>query len=59
VAVAGVMGGRDSEIGGGTRDVLLESAFFDPASVRRTSRRLRLASESSYRSNSSPDNGLL
>ena len=49
VAVAGVMGGRDTEIGTGTRDVLLESAYFDPASIRRTSRRLRLASESSYR----------
>ncbi len=49
VAIAGVMGGRDSEIGAGTRDILLESALFDPASVRATSRRLRLASESSYR----------
>jgi phenylalanyl-tRNA synthetase beta chain len=49
VAVAGVMGGRDSEIGTGTRDILLESAAFDPGSVRATSRRLRLASESSYR----------
>jgi len=49
VAVAGVMGGRDSEIGSGTRDILLESAMFDPGSVRATSRRLRLPSESSYR----------
>jgi phenylalanyl-tRNA synthetase beta chain len=49
VAVAGVMGGRDTEIGTGTADILLESAQFDPASVRSTSRRLRLASESSYR----------
>ena len=49
VAVAGVMGGRDSEIGSGTRDILLESAMFDPGSVRGTSRRLRLPSESSYR----------
>lgn len=49
VAVAGVMGGRDSEIGPGTRDIVLESAMFDPGSVRATSRRLRLASESSYR----------
>jgi phenylalanyl-tRNA synthetase beta chain len=49
VAIAGVMGGRDSEIGPGTREILLESAMFDPASVRATSRRLRLASESSYR----------
>ncbi|HEU4338967.1 MAG TPA: phenylalanine--tRNA ligase subunit beta [Planctomycetota bacterium] len=49
VAVAGVMGGRDSEIGAGTRDILLESAMFEPGSVRATSRRLRLPSESSYR----------
>ncbi|HKS16952.1 MAG TPA: phenylalanine--tRNA ligase beta subunit-related protein, partial [Planctomycetota bacterium] len=49
VAVAGVMGGRDSEIGSGTRDIVLESALFDPGSVRSTARRLRLGSESSYR----------
>ena len=49
VAVAGVMGGRDSEIGPATHDVLLEAALFDPVSVRRTSRRLGLKSESSYR----------
>ena len=49
VAVAGVMGGRDSEIGASTQDILLESAMFEPASVRATSRRLRLPSESSYR----------
>ena len=49
VAIAGVMGGRDSETGSATQDVLLESAAFDPASVRRTSRRLGLRSESSYR----------
>ncbi|MBI4566612.1 MAG: phenylalanine--tRNA ligase subunit beta [Planctomycetes bacterium] len=49
VAVAGVMGGRDSEISEATRDVLLESAQFDPVSVRRASRRLGLKSESSYR----------
>ncbi|MFW5922884.1 MAG: phenylalanine--tRNA ligase subunit beta [Planctomycetota bacterium] len=49
VAVAGVMGGLDSEIGNATTDLLLESARFDPPSVRRTSRRLGLSSESSYR----------
>jgi phenylalanyl-tRNA synthetase beta chain len=49
VAIAGVMGGRDSEIGPATKDVLLESASFDGASVRRTSRRLGLRSESSTR----------
>lgn len=49
VAIAGVMGGQDSEITGATKEVLLESAWFDPVSVRRTSRRLGLKSESSYR----------
>ncbi len=49
VAIAGVMGGRESEIGPGTADVLIESAQFDPVSIRRASRRLGLSSESSYR----------
>lgn len=49
VAIAGVMGGLDSEVGPTTTDVLLESAEFDPLSVRRTSRALKLASDSSYR----------
>jgi phenylalanyl-tRNA synthetase beta chain len=49
VAIAGVMGGQESEISASTTDVLLESAMFDPVSIRRTSRRLGLASESSYR----------
>ncbi len=49
VAIAGVMGGKESEIGTETTEVLIESAQFDPASVRRTSRRLSLSSESSYR----------
>src|SRR4051812_48228811 len=40
VALAGVMGGEDSEISGATRDVFVESAYFDPASVRRTSKML-------------------
>lgn len=49
VAVAGVMGGATSEIGDGTTSVLLESAYFDPAGVRTTSKKLGLTSESSYR----------
>ena len=48
-AVAGVMGGRDSEVGDATTEILLESARFEPLSVRRTSRKLKLASDSSYR----------
>ncbi len=49
VALAGVMGGEDSEISNETRDVLIESAYFDPASVRRTSRVLGLRTEASHR----------
>jgi phenylalanyl-tRNA synthetase beta chain len=49
VAVAGVMGGSDTEVGEGTADVLLESAWFQPASVFRTSRRLGLRTEASMR----------
>jgi phenylalanyl-tRNA synthetase beta chain len=48
-AVAGVMGGLDSEIAEGTSTVMLESALFDPASVKSTSTALGLSSESSYR----------
>ncbi len=48
-AVAGVMGGLETEVSDATADVLLESAAFDPVSVRRTSRLLKLMSDSSYR----------
>lgn len=48
-AVAGVMGGADSEVGDATTDILLESAIFEPLQVRRTSRALKLASDSSFR----------
>lgn len=49
VAIGGVMGGSDSEIREDTKRVLLESAFFSPASIRRTSRALKLETEASYR----------
>lgn len=49
VAVAGVMGGEETEISDATVDVLVESAYFDPQSVRRTSKRLGLQTEASYR----------
>ena len=49
VAIAGVMGGMESEIGSASRDILLESAWFDPISVRRTSKALGLRTEASYR----------
>lgn len=49
VAVAGVMGGSETEVTPGTRNVLLESAHFNPNSIRRTSQRLQLSTEASYR----------
>ncbi|MGI8783801.1 MAG: phenylalanine--tRNA ligase subunit beta [Acidobacteriota bacterium] len=49
VALAGVMGGFDSEVTEGTTRLLLESAHFEPLSVRRTSRALGLKTEASYR----------
>ena len=49
VAIAGVMGGADSEVTDQTRRVLLESAWFAPGAVRRTAKRLGLRTEASYR----------
>ncbi|WP_457629908.1 phenylalanine--tRNA ligase subunit beta [Oceanithermus sp.] len=49
VAVAGVMGGANSEVGPETREVVLEAAHFDPVRVRLTARRLGLSTDSSYR----------
>lgn len=49
VAVAGVMGGSDTEVTEKTKNIFIESAYFDPVSVRRTSKKLGLVSEASYR----------
>ena len=49
VAVGGVMGGLNSEIDETTTRVLIESAWFDPVSIRKTARRLGLATEASHR----------
>ncbi len=49
VAIAGVMGGLNTEVGNSTTRILLEEAHFAPLSVRTTSRRLSLPSEASYR----------
>ena len=49
VAIAGVMGGLNTEVKEKTHNVFLESAHFAPFSIRRTSKNLSLASESSYR----------
>jgi phenylalanyl-tRNA synthetase beta chain len=49
VALAGIMGGSNSEISGSTRNILLESACFDPATVRKTAKRLNISTEASQR----------
>ena len=49
LAIAGVMGGEQSGVTATTTDMLLEAAYFDPRFIRRTSRRLGLISESSFR----------
>ena len=49
IALAGVMGGANTEIRDDTKDVLIESAYFAPTNIRRTSKALGLRSESSYR----------
>lgn len=49
LAIGGVMGGEESGVTGSTTDIILESAWFNPSSVRATSRRLALSSDSSYR----------
>src|SRR5438093_7629552 len=48
--VAGVMGSAESEVSAGTKDLVLECAYFQPTRIRRTRRALELSSESSYRS---------
>lgn len=49
VAVAGVMGGLNTEVTFSTKNILLEAAYFDPISVRRTARKLGISTDSSYR----------
>src|SRR5580704_815574 len=49
VGIGGIMGGADSEISFSTRNILIECAWFDPISVRRTSKALGLRTEASYR----------
>ena len=49
VAIAGIMGGMDTEVGEKTSTILLEEAYFDPVSIRTTSRKLSLPSEAAFR----------
>lgn len=59
VALAGVMGGGNSEISDSTVNILLESAYFNPYSIRRTSKRLGLHTESSHRFERGTDVGIV
>jgi phenylalanyl-tRNA synthetase beta chain len=59
VALAGVMGGLNSEIADTTTSILLESAWFKPAAIRRTSKRLGLHTESSHRFERGADIGVV
>ncbi|MEP0005187.1 MAG: phenylalanine--tRNA ligase subunit beta [Balneola sp.] len=49
VAIAGVMGGLHSEVSDSTTDILIESAYFDPGSIRKTSKQQTLQTDASYR----------
>lgn len=49
VAIAGVMGGENSEITNSTKNILIESAYFNPSSIRKTAKKLGLSTDSSYR----------
>lgn len=49
VALAGIMGGLNSEIFAGSKNVLIESAFFDPLTIRRGAKSLGISTEASYR----------
>src|SRR5947207_3564082 len=59
VGIAGVMGGEDTVVTERTRNVLLESAYFRPGSVRRTARKLNLPTDSSYRFERGVDPGMI
>jgi phenylalanyl-tRNA synthetase beta chain len=58
IALAGIMGGQNTEINDQTKDVLIESAYFNPTGIRRTSKTLGLRSESSYRFERGADVGI-
>ena len=59
IAIGGVMGGEDTGVTGTTRNVLLESAYFLPANIRRTARNLSLPSDASYRFERGVDPGMV
>jgi phenylalanyl-tRNA synthetase beta chain len=58
VALAGIMGGKNSEIHAGTETVLIESAYFKPQNIRATSKKLELRTDASYRFERGGDVGI-
>jgi phenylalanyl-tRNA synthetase beta chain len=58
IALAGIMGGQNSEINEQTADVLLESAYFKPQNIRATSKKLGLVTDASYRFERGADLGI-
>jgi phenylalanyl-tRNA synthetase beta chain len=59
IAVAGIMGGLGTEVTDATKNILLESAYFNPLSVRRTARKLAISTDSSYRFERGVDKGMI
>jgi phenylalanyl-tRNA synthetase beta chain len=59
VAIAGVIGGKETEVTERTKNVLLESAYFQPADIRRTARKLGISTDSSYRFERGVDKGMI
>jgi phenylalanyl-tRNA synthetase beta chain len=59
VGIGGVMGGEETRVTESTRNILLESAYFLPASIRRTARNLSLPSDASYRFERGVDPGMI
>lgn len=49
VAIAGIMGGENSEVTATTKNILIESAYFNPSAIRKTAKRLGLSTDASYR----------
>jgi phenylalanyl-tRNA synthetase beta chain len=59
VALAGIMGGADAEISGGSTNVFLESAWFDPLTIRKAARAMGMNTEASYRFERGADIGIV
>jgi phenylalanyl-tRNA synthetase beta chain len=49
IAIAGIIGGKETEVGEQTTDILLESAYFEPTQIRKTSKKFGISTEASYR----------